>query len=96
MSLSILNKRLIEQSNIIKSILFKEIIAQLILSIAIILRVTFLQKKFVLKIKISSSSLFARNLIDNLIINQLTKFASIKLCVFYINLFARRKFAKTR
>ncbi len=93
---SILNKRSIERSNTIKSILFKKTIAQSILSAATILRVIFLQKKSILKTKILSSSLFARSLIDNLIINQLTKFASIKLYIFYINLSARRKFAKTR
>jgi len=60
---------LLEQLNTIKSILFKKIIAQLILLIATILRVISLQKKFVLKTKILSLSLFIRSLTNNLIIN---------------------------
>ncbi len=68
-SLLILNKKSIKQLNTIRSILFKKTIVQLILLIATILKVTLLQKKSILKIEISSSSLFARNLIDNLIIN---------------------------
>ncbi len=91
-----LNKESIKQSNVIRSIFFKKTIAQSILSIATILKVTLLRKKIILKIKISSSSLFAKSLIDNLIINQLTKFASFKLCVFYINLFIRKKSIKAR
>ncbi len=65
----ILNKKSVEQSNTIKSILFKKTIAQSILPAVAILRVISLRKRSVLKIEISSSSLFARNLIDNLIIN---------------------------
>jgi len=94
--LLILNKELLERLDAIKSILFKKIIAQSILLTTTILRVTSLQKEFILKIEISSSSLFARNLIDNLIINQLTKFVLLKLYVFYINSLARKKLAKTR
>ncbi len=94
--MSILNKESTKQLDTIKSILFKKKIAQSILSIATILRVTSLRKEFVLKIEISSSILFARSLINNLIINQLTKFVLFKLCVSYINLFVRKKLAKTR
>ncbi len=92
----ILNKRLLEQLDTIKNILFNKTIAQSILSIATILKVTLLQKKSVLEIKISSSNLSVRNLIVNLIINQLTKSILFKLYIFYINLSIRRKFAKTR
>ncbi len=63
-----LNKKLIERLNTIKSILFKEIIAQLISLIATILRVISLRKRFILKTKILSLNLFARSLINNLII----------------------------
>jgi len=94
--LPILNKRLLEQLDTIKNILFNKTIAQSILSIATILKVTLLQKKSVLEIKISSSNLSVRNLIVNLIINQLTKSILFKLYIFYINLSIRRKFAKTR
>ncbi len=96
MFLPILNKRSVERSDTIKSIFFKKTIAQSVLSAAAILRVIFLRKKSVLKTEISSSNLSARNLIDNLIINQLAKSVSIKLYIFYINLSARRKSAKTR
>ncbi len=65
----ILNKRSIEQSDTIKNILFKKTIVQPVLPTATILKVTSLRKKSVLKTEISSSNLFARNLIDNLIIN---------------------------
>jgi len=64
-----LNRDLLEQLEIIANILLKKTIAQLILSTTTILRVTSLQKKFVFETKISSSSLFASNLIDNLVIN---------------------------
>jgi len=67
--LSILNKELLEQLDIIRNILLNKTIAQLILSIAIILKVTLLQKKIVLETKILSSNLFIKNLIINLIIN---------------------------
>ncbi len=66
------------------------------LPIATILKIIFLQKKSILETKISSSSLFVRNLIANLIINQLTKFALFKLYIFYINLSIRKKSAKTK
>ncbi len=65
----VLNKKLLEQSDAIKSILFNKIIAQSVLPAAAILRVTLLQKKSVLKTEISSSSLSVRNLIADLIIN---------------------------
>ncbi len=65
----ILNKRLLEQLNTIRSILFNKIIAQSILLIATILKVILLQKKSILEIEILSSNLFVRNLIVNLIIN---------------------------
>jgi len=67
--LSILNKKLLEQSDTIKSIFLNKIIAQSILSTATILKVIFLQKKSVLETEISSSSLSVRNLIADLIIN---------------------------
>jgi len=67
--LSILNKRLLEQLDTIRSILLNKIIAQLILLAATVLKVTLLRKKFVLEIEILSSSLFVRSLIANLIIN---------------------------
>jgi len=67
--LLILNKKLIKQLNIIRSIFFKKTIAQLILLIIVILKIISLQKKFVLKIKILNSNLFVKNLINNLIIN---------------------------
>ena len=67
--MSILNKKLIEQLNTIRSIFFKKIIAQLILLIVAILRVISLQKEFILKIKILNLNLFARSLIANLVIN---------------------------
>ncbi len=66
------------------------------MSTATILKIIFLQKKSILEIEISNSSLFVRNLIVNLIINQLTKFVLFKLYIFYINLFACRKSAKTK
>jgi len=65
----ILNKELIEQLNTIKGILFKKITTQLILLTTTILKVIFLQKKSILKIEIFSLNLFAKSLIDNLIIN---------------------------
>ncbi len=65
----ILNKKLLEQLNTIRSIFLNKTITQLILLIAIILKITLLQKRFVLEIKILSSNLFIRNLIVNLIIN---------------------------
>ena len=65
----ILNKGLLKQLKVIASIFLKKTIAQLILLTIIILKIISLQKRFVLKIKISSSSLFVNNLIDNLIIN---------------------------
>ncbi len=64
-----LNKKLTKQLNAIRNILFKKAIAQLVLLIATILKVTFLQKEFVLKTKIFNLNLFARNLINNLINN---------------------------
>ncbi len=67
--MSILNKRLLEQLDTIRSILLNKIIAQLILLAATVLKVTLLRKKFVLEIEILSSSLFVRSLIANLIIN---------------------------
>jgi len=67
--LSILNKDLLEQLKVIASILFKKTIAQSILLITTILKIIFLRKKFVFETKISSSSLFVSNLIDNLVIN---------------------------
>ncbi len=67
--MSILNKELLRQSRVIRSILLKKTIAQLILLTTRILRVTSLQKEFVLKTKIFNSSLYARSLIDNLVIN---------------------------
>jgi len=67
--LPILNKKLLEQLNTIRSIFLNKTITQLILLIAIILKITLLQKRFVLEIKILSSNLFIRNLIVNLIIN---------------------------
>ncbi len=92
----ILNKRLLEQLDAIRSILLNKAIAQLVLLTAIILKVTLLQKKSVLEIEISNSNLSVRNLIADLIINQLTKFALFKLYIFYINLSIRRKSAKTK
>ncbi len=68
-SLLILNKNLFKQSNTIISILRKKTIAQSILFITTILKITFLRKEFILEIEISSSNLFANNLIDNLEIN---------------------------
>ncbi len=65
----ILNKELIEQLNIIRNILFKKTIAQLILLIIAILKVISLQKESILKTKILSLNLFAKSLINNLIIN---------------------------
>ncbi len=65
----ILNKELLEQLDTIQDIFFKKKTVQLILLIAIILKIIFLQKEFILKTKILSSSLFASSLIDNLIIN---------------------------
>jgi len=67
--LLILNKELIEQLNIIRNILFKKTIAQLILLIIAILKVISLQKESILKTKILSLNLFAKSLINNLIIN---------------------------
>jgi hypothetical protein len=61
-----------------------------------ILRVTSLRKRFVLKIEMSSSNLFANNLIDDLIINKLTKFASFRLRDSYVNSSTCRKLAKAR
>lgn len=87
---------MLKQLEIIKTILLKKGITQLILLIATILRVIFLQKEFVLKTKIFNSNLFVKSLIDNLIINQLTKFVLFKLCIFYINLLACRKSTKTK
>ncbi len=92
----ILNKRLLEQLDTIRSILFNKTTAQPILSTAAILRVIFLRKKSVLEIEILNSNLSVRNLIADLIINQLTKFVSFKLYISYINLSTRRKFAKAR
>ncbi len=94
--LPVLNKRLLEQSDTIKNILFNKITAQSILSAAVILRVILLQKRSVLKTEISNSNLFVRNLIADLIINQLTKSVLFKLYIFYINLSVCRKSAKTR
>jgi hypothetical protein len=91
-----LNKESLERLDAIRSIFFKKIIAQSTLLIATILRVISLRNKFVLKIEISSSSLFAKSLIDNLVINQLAKFALHKSYIFYINSPTRRKSAKTR
>ncbi len=91
-----LNRDSLEQLEAIRSILFKETTTQLTSLATTILRVTSLRKEFVLKARISSSSLFANNLIDDLVINQLTKFASFKLYVSHVNSFARRKLAKTR
>ncbi len=65
----ILNKELLEQLNTIKSIFLNKTIAQLILLIITILKVIFLQKRFVLETKILSLSLFIKNLIVNLVIN---------------------------
>ncbi len=65
----ILNKKLTRQLNTTKTILFKKTIAQLVLSTITILKVILLQKEFVLKTKIFSSNLFAKSLINNLIIN---------------------------
>jgi len=67
--LLILNKELLEQLNTIKSIFLNKTIAQLILLIITILKVIFLQKRFVLETKILSLSLFIKNLIVNLVIN---------------------------
>ncbi len=91
-----LNKESLERPDTIRNILFKKTTIQSASPTTAILRITFLQKNSVLKTEISSSSLSARNLIDNLIINQLTKFASLKLCISYINSSTRRKSAKTR
>jgi len=66
------------------------------LSIIIILKIISLQKKFVLKTKILSSNLFVKSLIDNLVINYLTKFVLTRLYIFYINLSICKKFAKIR
>ena len=74
----------------------KKAIAQFALLIIAILKVTSLRKKFVLEIEMSSSSLFANSLIDNLVINQLTKFASSKSRNSYVNSLVRRKLAKTK
>ena len=92
----VLNKRLLEQSNAIKSIFFNKTIVQSISPTATILKVIFLQKKSILETEISSSNLSIRSLIADLIINQLTKFVLFKLYIFYINLSVRRKSAKTR
>lgn len=67
--MSILNKELLRQSRVIRSILLKKTIAQLILLTTTILRVMSLQKEFVLKKEIFNSSLYARSLIDNIVIN---------------------------
>jgi len=67
--LLILNKELLEQLNIIRSILLNKTIAQLLLLTTTILRIIFLQKKSILKIKILNSNLFVKSLIANLVIN---------------------------
>jgi len=67
--LLILNKKLLKQLNILRNIFSKKTIAQSILLIVTILRIIFLQKKIILKIKILSLNLSIKNLIDNLIIN---------------------------
>jgi len=66
---SILNRDLLKQLEVIASIFFKKTIAQLILLTTTILKITFLRKKFVFEIEISSSNLFVSSLIDNLVIN---------------------------
>jgi len=95
-SSSILNRDLLERSRVIASILFKQTIAQLILLTITILKITFLQKRFVFEIEISSSSLSISSLIDNLVINQSTNFVLFKLRNFYINSSTRKKFAKAK
>ncbi len=64
-----LNKELLEQSDTIRNILLNKTTAQLILPTTTILKIILLQKKSVLKIEISNSSLSVRNLIADLIIN---------------------------
>ena len=67
--LSILNRDLLEQLKVIANIFFKKIIVQSILLTTTILKIIFLQKKFVFKARMSSISLFVSNLINNLVIN---------------------------
>jgi len=91
-----LNRGSLGQLGAIRSILLKKTIAQLASPTTTILRVTPLRKGSVLKAEISSSSLFANNLIDDLVINQLAKFASFKSCVSHVNSPARKKSTKAR
>ncbi len=91
-----LNRDSLERLEAIRSILLKKTTTQLTLSTTTILRMTSLRKEFVLKAKISSSSLFANNLIDDLVINQLTKFTLFKSYISHVNSLVRKKLAKAR
>jgi len=91
-----LNRDSLERLEAIRSILLKKATTQSTSPTTTILRVTPLRKESILKARISSSSLFANNLIDDLVINQLAKFASFKSCVSHVNSPVRKKPAKAR